>query len=279
LYEREQDDTDDDDDALGDALAPPAPTKAEHARARRAALWQLTLALAVFFGARVALDLLGIFSWIERHAPAWEIPAHVFAQGAIALGVVALALRAAKAPWASIGLARPSRPWTEVGRGFMTLGAVYTLMVPIMIAVALLIRGPGQAQMVQRKTEVLREFVKIPLVALLPSAVMAGVYEEIFVRGLLHARLATVFSGAARPSIGSRAAAVVIGSVLFGLGHAYQGAMGVMQTMLVGLILGVASAYWRTLWPAVVAHVAIDTIGLIASRVLVPVAQRMAERM
>jgi membrane protease YdiL (CAAX protease family) len=277
MYEPDPDEPDD------DALAPeprPEIPPAAHRRARRDALAQLSLALGLFIGARVGLERAGLFDALASRAPGWEIPAHVFIQSAVALLVVAAILRWTRAGWSSIGLGRPERPWREVGRGLGAVVAVYVLMIPLVLAAALLIRGPGQDAMTRQKLGALRTFAGIPLAAMLPTAALAGLYEEVFVRGLVHARLATLFAGAGRPSAGARALAVALGSLLFGLAHAYQGPIGVVQTTLVGLVFGLLSAYWRTVWPAVVAHVAIDTFGLLASRWLVPAAQRMiVERM
>jgi membrane protease YdiL (CAAX protease family) len=274
-----------DDEALDDAPVrsePPDPghSPEAHRRARVEALAQLSLALGLFVGARVGLERAGLFDVIASRAPGWEILTHVFMQAAVALLVVAGLLRASRAGWSSIGLGRPAHPWRELGRGLGAVVAVYLLMIPLVLAAALLIRGPGQDAMTRQKLGALRTFAAIPLAAMLPVALVAGLYEEIFVRGFLHARLARLFAGAGRPSPWARGGAVVLGSVLFGLAHVYQGPIGVVQTAVVGLVFGFLSAYWRTVWPAVVAHVAIDTFGLVASRWLVPAAQRMIlERM
>jgi membrane protease YdiL (CAAX protease family) len=269
-------DTDWDEDE--EAPLPPGPTPVEDALARKRSVAQLGLALGGFIVARLALERGGVFDEISVALPGWEIPAHVFIQGALALALTWLALRLYRDGAVSIGLAKPRRPWLEIGRGFMLVGGIYVVMVPLMLATMLLIRGPARESMVQQKTEVLRVVAQIPLAALFPSAVMAGVYEEVFVRGLLQSRVAKVFAGAKPQGLALRLSAVLIASVLFGLGHLYQGPVGVMQTTVVGVILGVSAVVWRSIWPAVVAHVVIDTVGLLVSRVLLPATQGLLQR-
>lgn len=272
----EEPDWDEDEDE--EPPLPPAPTPVEDARSRKRSALQLALALGGFVAARFALERGGAFDKINAALPGWEIPAHVFIQGALALSLTWLALRFAGEGAATIGVAKPKRPWLEIGRGLMLVGSIYVVMVPLMLATMLLIRGPARESMVQQKTEVLRVVAQIPLAALFPSAVMAGVYEEVFVRGLLQSRVAKLFAGAKPQGMGLRLLAVLIASVLFGLGHLYQGPVGVMQTTVVGLILGVSAVVWRSIWPAVVAHVVIDTVGLLVSRVLLPATQGLLQR-
>jgi membrane protease YdiL (CAAX protease family) len=69
--------------------------------------------------------------------------------------------------------------------------------------------------------------------------------------------------------------AVLVSAILFSAGHAYQGKLGLVQTSVVGVVLG-ALAVWRgSIWSCIVAHVAIDTFGLFAIRVLGPALERI----
>ena len=102
--------------------------------------------------------------------------------------------------------------------------------------------------------------VKIALVALLLVWTFAAFGEEIAYRGYLLTRAA---------DIGRRSAAaywigIVLVSILFGYGHYYKGASGVIDSGVAGLILG--SAYMlagRNLWASIFAHGFIDTFGVI----------------
>jgi len=102
--------------------------------------------------------------------------------------------------------------------------------------------------------------IKVALVALLLIWTFAAFGEEIAYRGYLLARAA---------DIGRRSAAaywigIVLVSILFGYGHYYKGASGVIDSGVAGLILG--SAYMlagRNLWASIFAHGFIDTFGII----------------
>lgn len=84
--------------------------------------------------------------------------------------------------------------------------------------------------------------------------------EELLFRGFLLGRVRELLGGG--PVAGGVAA--VIQAIPFGLLHAYQGRTGMLVTGLVGLAFGLAYARLRVLWPLVIAHGMLDTIGLVA---------------
>jgi membrane protease YdiL (CAAX protease family) len=52
-------------------------------------------------------------------------------------------------------------------------------------------------------------------------------------------------------------------ALLFGLAHAYLGPRGVLNASAIGLVsAGVFLADGRNLWPLIVAHGLVDTVGL-----------------
>jgi membrane protease YdiL (CAAX protease family) len=59
-------------------------------------------------------------------------------------------------------------------------------------------------------------------------------------------------------------APVLVSSVLFGLGHVYQGWIGVAQTTVIGAIFAIFTVRWATLWPAIMAHAALNTLSVAA---------------
>ena len=77
----------------------------------------------------------------------------------------------------------------------------------------------------------------------------AGCCEEIFFRGFL-----TWYLSAWIGSI----AAVLLASLLFGLGHVYLGVAQVPKTAMVGLILAIVVSLTGSLWPAMLLHAAVD---------------------
>lgn len=77
----------------------------------------------------------------------------------------------------------------------------------------------------------------------------AGICEEFLYRGLLMTLLAAAFG---------MWTAILLSSLVFGLGHAYQGPGGILRTSVVGLLLALVVALTGSLFVAMIAHVAID---------------------
>lgn len=84
---------------------------------------------------------------------------------------------------------------------------------------------------------------------------LVALYEEAAARGVLLQRLLTLTGG-------HRLAAAVVSSLLFSLGHFYQGAYGVVQTAVFGFVLALFVLRWRSLWPVILAHAAINTYSI-----------------
>ncbi len=74
------------------------------------------------------------------------------------------------------------------------------------------------------------------------------------------------------PIVGNVWGAAVLSSCVFGLLHAYQGALGVVRTCLLGLCLAASFILSGSLWPAIIAHAAVDLIGglVLGERMLGP---------
>lgn len=81
----------------------------------------------------------------------------------------------------------------------------------------------------------------------------AGVGEELAYRGYAIPLLAGL--------VGSEWTAAVLSSGVFGFLHAYQGQVGVVRTGLMGMLLAAVFVWTGSLWPAILAHAAIDLVG------------------
>jgi len=93
-------------------------------------------------------------------------------------------------------------------------------------------------------------------------SITAGVCEEILYRGLLLATLASL--------VGTWPA-VAISSLIFGMGHAYQGIAGIAKTGTIGLVLALLTVFSGSLFIAIVLHAVVDlTSGRVMGK-----AQRM----
>lgn len=97
-------------------------------------------------------------------------------------------------------------------------------------------------------------------------AVTAGICEEILYRGLLLATLT--------PVIGVWPA-VAATSVIFGLGHLYQGWVGVAKTGVVGLVMALLTVFSGSLFVAILLHAVVDlTSGRLMRAALLTVPER-----
>jgi membrane protease YdiL (CAAX protease family) len=91
-------------------------------------------------------------------------------------------------------------------------------------------------------------------------SITAGICEEVLYRGFLIWYLSLLV-----PLV----PAVLIGSLLFGFAHAYQGTRGVLQTGAVGLALAVLYVFSGSLWIPMLLHAFVDlNSGLLAHEFL-----------
>ncbi|HSB81141.1 MAG TPA: CPBP family intramembrane glutamic endopeptidase [Candidatus Methylomirabilis sp.] len=157
--------------------------------------------------------------------------------------------------------------------GWSLLGFAGTYAVNLaLISVYLSLQGNLEAIAAHRATW-LGKLAEVPTEAILPLAAFAAVWEETVFRGFLLGRLR-----AAMPVLDTKGAAlrrdllaVVLTALFFGAGHGYQGGLGLVQTTIAGVALGALAVWRNSLWPAIGAHLAIDTFGLLVLKVLKPV--------
>lgn len=82
--------------------------------------------------------------------------------------------------------------------------------------------------------------------------------EEFLYRGYLMTRLSQLLGGGRA----AWALAIVGQAVLFALAHWYQGPVGMVPIGIGAVLTGIATLAWgRNLWPAMIAHGLIDTLG------------------
>lgn len=156
--------------------------------------------------------------------------------------------------------------WSGTGRGWSALGLGFDAGLGFWTAAALaaaaIVFGTWQRIHVPGDPEseeaVLRQIENVePLLPRTPLemqwftavSLTAGICEEILYRGFLIAYAAALVP---------KPAAVVVASLLFGMGHAYQGSRGVAQTGLVGLGLALLYLLGGSLWIPMAVHAFID---------------------
>jgi membrane protease YdiL (CAAX protease family) len=169
-------------------------------------------------------------------------------------------LRWRREPLARFGLVAPQRPWLMLGLG-AALAAFSILFNSLVRSVAtpLIVAWTGANPHLDAQTFAAIEG-NLPLyLMIIPSVwLFAAFGEEFLFRGYLMTRIAQVF-GESRLAW---ALAIVGQAVLFALAHWYQGPVGMVPIGLGAVVTGIACVAWgRTLWPAIIAHGLIDTLG------------------
>ncbi|HEX3420738.1 MAG TPA: type II CAAX endopeptidase family protein [Candidatus Udaeobacter sp.] len=171
------------------------------------------------------------------------------------LGLVSIRLR--DRSWSSMGLKRPAS-WRRVILIALVAAALRILLGQFVIEPVTGIFWPKPVA--PALANEITGNIKIALVALLVVWTFAAFGEEIAYRGYLLTRAA---------DIGKRSAVaywigIVLVSILFGYGHYYKGASGMIDSGVAGLILGAAyMVAGRNLWPCILAHGFIDTFAVI----------------
>jgi len=244
-------------------LPDPAPPFPAGLPPRRAA-WQAAALLALFYGIVYGAPLLLRGLPLPSAIPP---PASALLIGAAMLLATAACLRRDGSWRESLGL-RPE----PLGRaaGWSLLGFVGTYAANLLlISLYLAARGDLEA-VASHRLRWLGVLAELPVEAILPLALFAGLWEETVFRGFLLGRVrATLPAAESRGArLGRDGLAVAITAAAFGLGHGYQGLLGMLQTALAGLILGVLVVRRGSLWPAVGAHLGIDLFGLLALQAL-----------
>lgn len=185
--------------------------------------------------------------------------------GGVSLLIVYGMVRFRRQSAETIGLGRP-----DAAR--FTLGTL--LAVPIAYAASAManllymqLSGQGVDEFLNERSALFDIIPTLPFGSVVLFSLFVGFHEEVFFRGFLLSRLTV--------GLRSRAAAVVVTSVIFGLLHAYQGPAGMLQTAALGAVLGATVCATRTLWPAILAHAFFNIVGL----VLMPWLSEMLEEL
>jgi membrane protease YdiL (CAAX protease family) len=190
--------------------------------------------------------IVGIFV-ADRFLPVSKTP-YLFV-----LGWASLRLRGLG--WKDVGLARPHHWLKSISVGVLAGVGMETL--ELFVSQPLLIKLTG------RKPDfsdfvALRGNVELLLIGLALTWTLAAFGEEMVWRGYLMNRVAGL---AGHSSRAGWIASLILVNAAFGLAHRYQGATGIFDEALMGIILGVVYlACRRNLTSAIVAHGVADTI-------------------
>lgn len=233
----------------------------------RAAVDQILL-VVVPFAVWLALSDRLFLGGIATFAPAPIL--HVAASAAVAFALIAAALAPEPDRRRALGLG-PMRAGAAVGWGLFATAASYTANA-VAAALYLTLTGRHAEDELASKAQWTTRLTHIPLGWVVPLAIVVGIYEEVLFRGFLVGRLRVALRGVG--ARGEIAIAALVSSALFGAGHAYQGGLGVVQTFTMGVVLALVAVRCGAIWPCIVAHALIDTIGLFVLHGLEPALAR-----
>jgi len=157
--------------------------------------------------------------------------------------------------WRAVGLKRPAS-WRRSLLPGIAVGGVcqlFSLLLPLLVSLT------GKPLDLSRFAP-LRGNVFLLILMLARVWTLTVFWEELTNRGYLMNRVAELMGGSGM----AWAVSLVVVSVLFGVGHVYQGASGAVAAALGGLVYG--SLYlWtgRNLWAPIIAHGVFDTTAFV----------------
>ena len=135
-----------------------------------------------------------------------------------------------------------------------------TMMVIAMAAVAMGMGHASNLEETRRQIGFLAPDSTLEIVLWICLSATAGFCEEIMFRGYLQQQFTSLLR--------SRWLALPVVSILFGLGHGYEGPQRMVLIALLGFAFGLMSLARKSLRPAMIAHTAQDTISGLLLRFL-----------
>jgi membrane protease YdiL (CAAX protease family) len=218
----------------------------------RAQAW-LDVVLAVALVGVAAL-VLGVF--VQFFARDLRFPLLILLQGAVILTGLRLLLALRGERWSDVGL----RGLRSKDLALALLAMATCFAANLVLTGAVFALHPGEVdEHLQLLEHIARQLGQgVPFPGVTAMMFFVGVYEELAARGFLLTRCRAALRGTWAP--------VLLSALLFGLGHVYQGWIGVAQTALIGVILAAFTVRWGTLWPAILAHAGLNTLSLLLMR-------------
>lgn len=157
--------------------------------------------------------------------------------------------------WSNLGLGKPKIWWQPLFMAALIYGAFNFFSSEIFPIIVELGERPDINHLM-----VLKGNLHLLIFALILVWITAAFFEEFIFRAYLINSLETLFGESTRATW----LAVLVSSVIFGLIHSYQGITGILLTGSMGLIFSTAFILnGRRIWPLILIHGLIDTIGLI----------------
>jgi uncharacterized protein len=177
----------------------------------------------------------------------------------VTLALATWLLRRRGVSWSDLGFRRPQNLGAAAAWA-VGLFLVDMLLVPPLISMLSATLGLQRQHL--EAFDDLRGNLARYLVLLIPIGWGSAAFgEELIYRGFLTRRLSDALGGTGIAEI----AATLGQAVLFALGHSYLGPRGMLNAGALGLVSGL-SYRWngRNLWPLIIAHGLVDSVGITA---------------
>jgi hypothetical protein len=177
----------------------------------------------------------------------------------ISLTLLWVSSRLRGAGWVSFGVIRPES-WLRtvlkgLGVALVFFGIVALVINPILNAIPNLV--PRDMSVFDHLTDNLPNL----LINMVFMWLTAGFLEELLWRGYVMNRLMDLLGKQTKLNW---MIVILLSAVIFGLGHGYQGTMGMLKTGAIGGLFGVTYlVVGRNLWPLIFAHALIDSIDFV----------------
>lgn len=167
-----------------------------------------------------------------------------------ALTVLACAWFLTGRSFAELGFTKPTGVGFWVGAGLVALVSAYLIFVWWQT------RSMSPEEKAEHKESLgaLRHFLphgEREFSSFIRVSITAGIVEEVIYRGFVLWYLLLVMPAWA---------AVVVSSVVFGLGHSYQGRKGMVRVTLVGAVFAVLYLLTGSIWVPVAGHILLDVL-------------------
>jgi membrane protease YdiL (CAAX protease family) len=175
----------------------------------------------------------------------------------LAVLLATLLLRWRGNSWSRLGFRRPARMGSALLWTVALFLASMLIVPPVVTVISDALNFPAQHLDVFAR---LRGNPALYLVLLIPVSWGSAAFgEELICRGFILRRLCDALGGGRGAQLG----AVLGQAALFGCAHAYLGPRGMLNAGALGLLAGLCYLMnGRNLWPLILAHGLVDTVGM-----------------
>jgi membrane protease YdiL (CAAX protease family) len=174
----------------------------------------------------------------------------------LALGLIRLVLWLRRSGWHEFGLKRP-KSWIKTI--LLAVGGLISIYFVVIVTMPIVTRLTGKP-VDRSQFDVLRGNVPALIIGLLVVWTLAAFGEELIFRGYLMNTLARAF----RQEKTGWIIACIVNSVIFGIGHTYQGITGVILLGIVGFLYALFYlGSGRNLWVPILIHGLYDTTAFL----------------